>query len=42
VLLRCKVETERTIFDKCSQIITHADDVVVMGRKLQNFEEVFT
>jgi sorting nexin-29 len=32
---RSKVETLGTIFDKCSQIMAYADDVVVMGRRLQ-------
>jgi hypothetical protein len=27
-----------TIFDKCSHIMAHADDVVIMGRRLQNVE----
>jgi len=35
-------EKRRTIFDKCSQITTYADDVVIMRRKLQDAEEVFT
>ena len=39
---RSKVETRGTIFDKRSQIMAHADDVVVMGRRLQDVEEVFT
>jgi len=36
------VESRGTIFDKCSQIMTYADDVVIMGRRLQDVEEVFT
>jgi hypothetical protein len=39
---RCKVEIRGIIFDKCSQIMVCADDVVVMGRSLQDAEEVFT
>ena len=31
-----------TILDKCSQIMAYVDDVIVMGRKLQDGEEVFT
>jgi hypothetical protein len=42
LLLRCKEEAQETIFDRCGQIMTHADDVVYMGRRLQNVEEVFT
>ena len=39
---RSKVEIRGSIFDKCIQIMAHADDVVVMGRRLQDVEEVFT
>jgi hypothetical protein len=39
---RSKVETRGTTFDRCSQIITYVEDVVVMGRGLQDVEEVFT
>ena len=39
---RPKLETSGTIFDKCSQIIAYADDMVVVGRILQEVEEVFT
>jgi hypothetical protein len=39
LLLRCKVDTEGTIFDKCS--MTYVDDVVITGR-LQDVEEVIT
>jgi len=39
---RSKVETRGTIFDRCSQITAYADDVVIMGRRLQDVEEVFT
>ena len=38
---RSKVETQGTIFDKCSQIMAYADDVVIMGIRLQDAEEVF-
>jgi len=37
-----KVEIRGTIFDKCSQIMAYADDVIIMGRRLQDVEEVFT
>jgi sorting nexin-29 len=39
---RSKVETKGTNFDKCSQIMAYTDDVVIMGRKLQDVKEVFT
>ena len=39
---RQKLETRGIIFDKCSQIVVYADDVVIMGRRLQDVEEVFT
>ena len=39
---RSKVETRWTIFGKGSQIVAYADDVVIMGRILQDVEEVFT
>ena len=39
---RCKAETQGTIFDKSSQIMAYAHDVVIMGRRLQDVEEVFT
>ena len=38
---RSQVETQGTIFDKCSQIMAYADDVVIMGRRLQDVEKVF-
>ena len=39
---RSKVETRGTIFDKCSQIMAYADDVVMMGKWFKDVEEVFT
>ena len=39
---RSKVETQGTIFDECSQIMAHDDDVVTMGRRFQDVNEVFT
>jgi sorting nexin-29 len=39
---RSTVETWGNIFDKCSQIMAYPDDVVIMGRRLQNFEGVST
>jgi hypothetical protein len=39
---RYEVETRGTIFDGCSQIMAYVDDVVIMGRRLQDVEEVFT
>jgi hypothetical protein len=38
---RFKVETKGTIFDKCSQIMTYADNVIIMERRLQD-AKVFT
>jgi hypothetical protein len=35
-----EVETGRTIFDKYSQIMAYADDVVIVGR-LQSIKDVF-
>jgi hypothetical protein len=39
---RSKVEIRGNVIDKCSQIMAYADDVVVIGRRLQDAEEVFT
>jgi hypothetical protein len=39
---RSKVETQGTILDKCSQIMAHSDNVVIMGRRFQDVKEVFT
>jgi hypothetical protein len=36
-----KVETRGIIFDKCSHIMAYADDVIVMGKRLQDIKEVF-
>jgi hypothetical protein len=36
-----KVEKQGTIFDKCSQIMAFTYDVVIMGRRLQDVQEVF-
>jgi len=36
---RSKVEIRGNVIDKCSQIMAYADDVVVMGRRLQDVEE---
>jgi hypothetical protein len=41
LLLGCTVETQGNILDKYSQIKTYADDVGIMGRRLQDVE-VFT
>jgi sorting nexin-29 len=38
---RFKVETRGTIFDKRSQITAYADNVIIMGRRLQDVK-VFT
>jgi sorting nexin-29 len=39
---KSKVRTHGTIFDRSSQILAHADDVVIMGRRLQDVKEDFT
>jgi len=39
---RSKAETQGTIYDKCIQIMAYADDVVIMGRRMLDVEEVFT
>jgi sorting nexin-29 len=39
---RFKVETKGTIFDKCNQIMAYANDVVIMGRRIQDVKETFT
>jgi sorting nexin-29 len=39
---RSKVDSLRTTFNKYRQIIAYVDVVFVMGRRLQDFEEVFT
>jgi len=33
---RSKVESRGTIFHKCSQIKAYANDVIIMGRRLQD------
>ena len=35
------VETAGTIFTKCNQIIAYADDVVIMGRRLDDVKDTF-
>jgi sorting nexin-29 len=39
---RSKVETEGNIFNKCNQRMAYADDVVIMGRRIQDVKETFT
>jgi hypothetical protein len=39
---KSKVESLGITIDKYRQIIAYADDVVIMGRRLQDVEEVFT
>jgi hypothetical protein len=36
------LEAEGNICDKCSQIKTYADDVLIMGKRLLEVKEVFT
>jgi hypothetical protein len=38
-IISSKVDTQGTIFDKCSQIVAYGGDVVVIGKRLQDFEE---
>jgi hypothetical protein len=42
LLLIYKEEMLETKFDERSRIKTHADDVVIMGIRLQDVEKVFT
>jgi len=37
-----KVETWETIFDICSHIMAYDDDMVIIGSRLQDVQEVFT
>ena len=37
-----EVETLGNIFDKCSQIMAFADDMVIMGRRLEDVKVVCT
>ena len=39
---RSEVETQETIFDKCSKIMAYAGGVVIMRKRLQALKEVFT
>ena len=39
---RSKTESGGTIFDKCSQIMAYAADMVIIGRRLQEGTEGFT
>jgi sorting nexin-29 len=39
---RSKLETRGNILDKCSQIQAYSDDVVIMGRRVEDVGEVFT
>jgi sorting nexin-29 len=34
-----KVETKGTIFDKCGQIMAYANDVFIMGKRLQDVKK---
>jgi len=38
---RSTVENRGNIFHKCNEIMVYSNDVVIMGRRLQNFEGVF-
>jgi len=39
---RSKIETQGNVLHKCSQMMAYADDVVIMGRRLLDVEEVLT
>jgi Tfp pilus assembly PilM family ATPase len=41
LVILCRI-LNNEIYAKCSQIMAYAGDVIVMGRKLQDAEEVFT
>jgi hypothetical protein len=41
-LINSHPQQRELFFDKCSQIMAYADDVVIMGRRLQDVKEVFT
>jgi predicted nucleotidyltransferase len=36
------IGTQGTIFNKCSQTMEYADDIVIMGRRIQDVKETFT
>jgi len=38
---RSEVKTRGKLFDKCSQIKACADDVIIMGRRVQDVRDVF-
>ena len=38
---KSKVKTQGTIFDKCSQIVTYVDNVVILGRRLQDVKKKY-
>jgi hypothetical protein len=38
----CRFFAQGTIFNKCSQIMAYADDIVIMGRRIQDVKEMFT
>jgi sorting nexin-29 len=39
---RSNIGTQGTIFNKCSQIMAYTDDIVIMGRRLQDVKETCT
>jgi sorting nexin-29 len=39
---RSNIGTQGTIFNKCSQIMAYTDDIVIMGRRIQDVKEMFT
>jgi len=42
ISIRKKVEIRINIFDKCTQIMAYAVDVVIMGMRLQDVAKVYT
>jgi len=39
---RSKLETRGNKLEKCSQIMAYSDDVVIIGRRVQDVGELFT
>jgi hypothetical protein len=39
---RSNIGTQGTIFNKCSHIIAYTNDIVIMGRRIEDVKEMFT